>query len=630
MCGFGGVLNSDSKFEEDRIAKIAKAVAYRGPDSTGLAMFDDLFKQVDGPASTAFFFNRLAIIDLDARSNQPYQDDRYLLLFNGEIYNYRRIRDELKSRGIIFRTSSDTEVLFHSLQVWGSDALLKLNGMFAFFWLNKRDQSFLLARDRTGIKPLYYKQEGESFIFASELNTVARFARKDSAISFSSVDDYLLLQYVPTPNTIFEDVYKLAPGHFINGSIKDLKSKQLLKAKPYWNGYETILSSNERDSEIDLEQLLVKSIEGQLVADVPLGLFLSSGVDSSLLTALINKHFKDRSYNLFTVAFDQETTSDESGDALAYLQGFKNQNLHHHKLIVNPEFVSSRLTSLYDYFDEPFGDPAALLNCAISEKARQHVTVVLSGDGADELFWGYPSYNRWQTQKNQLNRRMPFLNSIREVFRMLPESRVKYTLMNLAEKDPVRLYLNILRPRMFGFLEHEEEAQRWWFLKGLDELKDRDDLASVIDLKSYLPDAMLYKVDRSSMASSLEVRVPYLDNDVINYALKLDLDAKSTLEYQNKAPLKKLLNQLAPHYDIMKPKRGFNFPLQKWLKNEWREMVLDTITKGNLERLGVQSSHYLNIVERFYRKDAQYTTEVWYLLNLVLWHNRFRGASKFK
>ncbi|MBK7649508.1 MAG: DUF1933 domain-containing protein [Flammeovirgaceae bacterium] len=201
-------------------------MSHRGPDSTGFAFFNETFDATQQDASHAFFFNRLSIIDLDARSNQPFQNERYLLLFNGEIYNYLQIRDELKKLGILFKTSSDTEVLFYSLQVWGADALLKLNGMFAFFWMNKADQSFLFARDRTGIKPIYYRIEDKSLIFASELNTVVRLSNKKLKISSNSINDYLYLQYIPTPYSILEDISKLEPGHFISGSIHDLNAKR--------------------------------------------------------------------------------------------------------------------------------------------------------------------------------------------------------------------------------------------------------------------------------------------------------------------------------------------------------------------------------------------------------------------
>lgn len=625
MCGFGGILNSSLKVSFDTLAQIAKSVSHRGPDSTGFAFFNETFDATQQDASHAFFFNRLSIIDLDARSNQPFQNEQYLLLFNGEIYNYLQIRDELKKLGILFKTSSDTEVLFYSLQVWGADALLKLNGMFAFFWMNKADQSFLFARDRTGIKPIYYRIEDKSLIFASELNTVVRLSNKKLKISSNSINDYLYLQYIPTPYSILEDISKLEPGHFISGSIHDLNAKKVMRSTPYWNAY-TVLSSIEKsESTCDLEHLLVESIRGQLIADVPLGLFLSSGVDSSLLTAIINKHFKDIPYNFFTVAFDRQTDSDESYQASKFLSGFNNSNLNHHKLTISPDFIRSRLEQVYDFFDEPFGDSAALLNWAISAKAREHVTVVLSGDGADELFWGYPRYTQWQAQIKRLANGMFPTRLLKNTINILPGSRTKISLQNSIERDPLKAYFSLVSPRMFGHYMPDSNSRKYWFSEGLDQLIQRSDLPSVLDFKTYLPDAMLYKVDRSSMASSLEVRVPYLDNKIIDYALQLPLAKKSNTQFGNKAPLKELLNRLAPHYDINSPKRGFNFPLEYWLKHEWRELVMDNITKANLDDLSLSSSYFLKLTEKFYKKETKLVMEVWHLLNLILWHRKFKS-----
>lgn len=622
MCGFGGILNSAITYNEEAIRTIAKAVAFRGPDHTSVSIYNRDFEKSQA-GSSAFFFNRLAIIDLDARSNQPFENDEYTLLFNGEIYNYQELKKDLKGKGIVFKTASDTEVLFHALIVYGKDAIQKLNGMFAFFWLNRKTGKFLLARDRVGIKPLYYKHESASCIFASELATVCRLSSEQAKLSLTSLQSYLCLQYIPTPNSAVEDVYKLPPGHYIEGSVQQLENGSIIKPTCYWDAYKQVNSSIKVEH-ADLETLLVKSIESQLQADVPLGMFISSGVDSSLITALINKHFKGRSYDFFTVAFDENTASDESSDAINYLKGFNNSDLRHHKLVVSPKAIASNLESFYDYFDEPFGDPAALLNWAISAKAREHVTVVLSGDGADELFWGYPRYDEWLGKKNTLYKKIPFPAFAKKISAVFPPSRLKYSALNILEKDPVHIYFNMLRPRLFGFLPPAEKNKQLWFLDGLSEFKGNNDLPAIIDMKTYLPDAMLYKVDRSSMATSLEVRVPYLDNDVINYALSMPLTSKSTMQFQNKAPLKKLLSELAPHYNLNQPKKGFNFPLTHWLRTEWKEIVLDTITKNNLQELGLPAEQLLWVVKQFYEKKVSCTNEVWYLFNLVLWHQKFK------
>jgi asparagine synthase (glutamine-hydrolysing) len=624
MCGFGGIVNSSRNVTREEALEVARCVSFRGPDSTNVVMLDEQWQATNNAAPTAVFFNRLAIIDLDARSNQPFQDKDHLLIFNGEIYNYQVIKAELASRGVQFKTTSDTEVLFHALITWGTAALSKVNGMFAFFWMNKRDHSFIIARDRIGIKPVLYKIEGESLIFASEMDSILRLSNEKHRVSAESVQRYLCLQYVPTPYTILDGIYKLPPGHYLAGTLSTLKQRKTIKAVEFWDGYKYILTSPDEEPQGDLESILAKSVESQMVADVPVGLFLSSGVDSSLLAAVINKHFKGRSANFFTVGFERETASDESRHASEYLKGFGNTDLHHHELKINQDLMIDKLGTLYDYYDEPFGDPASLLNWVISAKAREYVTVALSGDGADEMFWGYPRYNQWQRESERMYKRLPFVPAASRLANLMPESRMRYTLLDMGHADPVSIHFNILRPRLFGFLPAVENFNDLWCNKGLDKLKNRNDLPAVIDMKAYLADAMLYKVDRASMATSLEVRVPYLDNTVIDYALQLPLNRKSTAQFKNKAPLKELLTKLAPHYDVSKPKKGFSFPLSEWLQTSWKELVMETITKKNLEALNLAPAPFLGIVDKFYNKNVNCKDEVWYMMNLILWHNKFK------
>lgn len=625
MCGFGGILNSSIYFSHQEVRHIAKLVSHRGPDSTCITLLNDQLEEAEPKAPNCFFFNRLAIIDLDSRSNQPFEDDGFLLVFNGEIYNFRILREELERKGVTFKTSSDTEVLFHAIKIWGKECLSKLNGMFSFFWLNKKDRKFLIARDRTGIKPLYYMTEGGAFLFASELNSIARFSREKPQLSHSAIQNYLCLQYIPTPDTPIEGIKKLPPGHFIESSYKELENGIDCRPVPFWDCY-SYLSEAKDGGRKNFELVLKNSIERQLEADVPLGLLLSSGVDSSLLVAVINKYFGGRDFDFFTIAFDRNTAADEAANAASYLAGFNNSHFNHHQLVLSPRLIASKLETLYQYIDEPFGDSATLLNWSISSKAREHVTVVLSGDGADEMFWGYPRYREWENQYYRMYKRAFFLPYFKNMFNALPKSRLKYTLINMCELDPVGIHFNLLRPRLFGFLPDIRHDKSLWCLKGVEKLKNRGDLPALLDLKGYLADAMLYKVDRSSMAASLEVRVPFLDNEVIDYALSLSFEEKSTSEFNSKAPLKKLLSDLAPHYDINRPKKGFSFPLDDWLRTEWKDIVMDNVTNKNLIDVGLEPKLYLNILDNFYKDKVSCTNEVWYLFNLVLWHRTFKNS----
>ena len=609
---------------------IAEKVSFRGPDNRSVRIYNDRMER-DSSGTTVLLFNRLAIIDLDARSNQPFEDDRYTLIFNGEIYNYRQLKTELQSYGQQFHTESDTEVLFQALRRWGADALPRLNGMFAFCWLDRTERSFLLGRDRVGIKPIYYRFSGKSLAFASELDSVLRLSGDLPDIEPKAVHAFLWTQFIPSPFTIVKDVWRLPPGHYLRGDWSRLETGLSISPQPYWDAYRQAVSAEAVSGDpAELETILAETLSRQMIADVPLGLFLSSGVDSSLLTALVNRHFAGSGdVNLFTVAFTEATVSDESRDAADFVKGFNNPHLHTHTLVIDPAMIGEHLDKLYDYFDEPFGDHTALLNWAISIKAKQYVTVALSGDGADELFWGYGRYGRWQNAGISLpgNRFVgrPWADLLKPI---LPPGYWRTGAALQLERDPVQRHFNLfLSPALAGLRERPVYKEPIWALEGIDAVRDRGDLVSLLDIKTYLADAMLHKVDRASMAASLEVRVPYLDNRVIDYALALPLAAKSSSGFPHKAILKHLLQRLAPHYPAHRPKKGFNFPIDSWLRFQWREKVMELVNDDNLTALGLDAQLYGTIVRKYYAGDRNNCIPVWYLLNLCLWYRKYRSLK---
>jgi asparagine synthase (glutamine-hydrolysing) len=632
MCGFAGILNNGFPVGRQRLAALAEIVRFRGPDDCGIRLYDQQFHPA-GDGNNALFFNRLAILDLDPRSNQPFEDDRYTLLFNGEIYNYRELKKILQQEGILFHTSSDTEVLFQVLLKWGVKGLEKLNGMFALCWIDRQEKKFFIARDRMGIKPLYYGQPGQSFIFGSELDSVLRLSDRLPSIRPESVRQFLWMQFVPTPHTIVQGFFKLPPGHYIGGSLELLDRQEPLRAIPYWDAYSKVANETTQADPEQLESILVDSLSRQLVADVPLGLFLSSGVDSSLLAALVNKHFDSgQPFNFFTVAFNEATASDESRDAAAFIKGFRNPRLQSHTLAIDAAFIGERLERLYDLFDEPFGDTASLLNWVISAKARESVTVALSGDGADELFWGYQRYDQWKHPALRLFNRVNIPGGLAALARpLLPAKYWRAKASLELEPDPLKRHFSLfLSPALEQLLQQPIWNDNIWALEHVTAMSGREDLVAILDIKTYLADAMLHKVDRASMAASLEVRVPYLDNTVIDFALALPFAYKSNPQFKHKAILKQLLQRLAPHYPADRPKKGFNFPLDKWLRMAWKDKVLSSVNRESLASLGLDDKRYLPMVESYYRGDKRFTIVVWYLLNLVLWNQKFRKISPLR
>ncbi|HRP31657.1 MAG TPA: asparagine synthase (glutamine-hydrolyzing) [Agriterribacter sp.] len=624
MCGFAGIINNDFSVHQKQLADIAACVRFRGPDSSGIRIYDTGM-QPSSAGIHALFFNRLAIMDIDHRSDQPFEDERYTLLFNGEIYNYKNLRDELVQNGFHFHTTSDTEVLFYGLQHWGTKILERLNGMFAFCFIDRAEKRFIVARDRLGIKPLYYMRSGSGFVFASELYSLLRLSQQSAIVDTDAVRMYLWMQCVPTPYTGVKDAWKLPPGTYITGSWLGEGPVNLSNPDTFWDAYQAVQQKESASSNQNLEQILTGTLHRQLVADVPLGLFLSSGVDSSLLAALVNKYFtKDRSFNFYTVAFSEATDADESRDAVHFIEAFNNPALQSHTLMIDASFIGEQLDRLYDFVDEPFADPAVLLNMVISKKAREQVTVALSGDGADELFWGYTRYRYWQNRMVQLGGRVELKNwQTQWASHLLPMAHHRQLAALAAESDPVKRHFNyFLHPFFKNEILNPIFETPIWAMRDVDRVRRRDDLTAVLDVKTYLADAMLFKVDRASMAASLEVRVPYLDNAVVDYALGLPLQEKSNANYNHKAPLKHLLQQLAPHYALHRPKKGFSFPLNQWLSTTWKERAMDMIRKDSLHRMQLNDRKYLPMLQQYYSGTKRNCLPVWYVLNLMMWNRK--------
>lgn len=616
MCGFGGTISWNQKISYERLKKAAFSVAFRGPDNTGLRLLDLNFTDRQNEGEVALFFNRLAILDLDPRSNQPFENERYLLLFNGEIYNHKSIKGKLQRKGISFNTSSDTEVLFYALINYGVSIIDQLNGMFSFAFIDKTERRIILARDRVGVKPLVFRLNAAGFSFASEVDSIIRLSDCKPSISYQAINLYLSLQYIPTPYTIWENVFKLPPGSYIEESIDDLRTKESIVPVTYWDAYSEACKPAAETR--DIEACLSDSIESQMQADVPLGFFLSSGIDSSLLAALVNVNFgQQKQFDFFTVSFDKQsaTEADEYQDASVFLNAFNNKNFNHHALHINPSLIVEELMTMYAYVDEPFGDYATMMNFVISRKAKEHVTVVLSGDGADELFWGYPRYNEWAAHLKKVNA-SKYSRHMEKLATALPQTLLKEKVLRRYSTHPVGSYLDIVAGIEFD-RETLQLSDQWW-RSGLDDMTQRNDLPALIDMKTYLPDCMFYKVDRSSMGASLEVRVPYMDNSVISLALQMDHDRKVNSRYATKAPLKELLMRLAPHYKIDLPKRGFSLPLNEWVTNQWRELIFSSVIRDSLSELKL-SGMYSRFLEAHYYRGKNRSIEIWRLLNLALW-----------
>jgi asparagine synthase (glutamine-hydrolysing) len=624
---------------------MADTLRNRGPDDGGT--------WADVDAGVALGFRRLSIVDLSPAGHQPMQSDcgRYVLVFNGEIYNHQALRAELKSAGSspAWRGRSDTETLLAGFAAWGVAGTLKRAvGMFAIALWDKADRRLTLARDRFGEKPLYYGWVGEganrALAFGSELKALRAYPGFANAVNRGALALYMQFSNVPAPYSIYEDVFKLTPGCLLAIDAKDLSTRAVL-IEPYWSTLDAALRGlatqieSESDALTMLEATLREAVALQLVADVPLGAFLSGGVDSSTIVALVQAQ-SARPIRTFTVGFE-DANFDESPQALAVA---RHLGTDHQALWVTAADARAAIPSLPTLYDEPFADSSQIPTYLVCKSARQHVTVALSGDAGDELFGGYERY-RWAPRISNYLRFTPpaLLPRLADAIRLLPYSTWnwlgrahpgKYGVTHLGEKA-YKLADRLDTLGANGDLYHAlvTDWPEWReAVIGANSLRTRlDDSSSVarvsepehrmmlLDTLTYLPDDILTKVDRAAMGVSLESRMPFLDHRVVELAWRLRLGDKIR-NGQGKWPLRQILYKYVPRELIERPKSGFSIPLGEWLRGPLRDWAENLLEESRLEREG-----YLNAkpIRETWRQHLSgrydWTVRLWTVLMFQAW-----------
>ena len=624
MCGIVGIksLTKDGEKSFSYIDKAVKELYRRGPDNQSFELFD----------SVALGHARLSIIDTSESAHQPFTDSSgdYVITFNGEIYNYLEIKRDLEFHGYTFKTSSDTEVLLYSFIAWGKDCLNKLNGFFAFCIYNKKTRGLFIARDRYGIKPLHVYTDYNKIIWASELKAILAFDIIKK-LDYNSLGAYFKLNYIPKDMSIFENVKKLLPGQFITisetGDSK-VESYYSIEIDPY--NYSK-LSYDEAKKELDNK--LRESVEKRLVSDVPLGCFLSGGIDSSIISGIASEVKPD--LNTFSIGFADEPLFDETSYAELVAKKFKTN--HHVFKLKNDDFLHS-LDSFEKYIDEPFADSSALAVNVLAERTKPHVTVSLSGDGADELFSGYNKHHA----EYMIRQNMPLNKALKmtpNIWKYLPQSRNSKLgdLFRKLDKFSQGLSMN--------------QKERYWAWIGLTSDKEvkkllnvgfnnqflKKDVVSRIgltndfndylwsDLELVLPGDMLTKVDLMSMNNSLEVRVPFLDHELVNFVNTLPANYKI-----DKGSRKKILQDtyrsFLPEELYHRPKHGFEVPLLKWFKGPLRAVINDLLlNKEFILSQGVFNySQIRKIVEKLRSSNPGDTaSRVWAILVFQFWWKKY-------
>ncbi len=614
MCGIAGLFTSIPQTDDqlrDTVAGMSAALAHRGPDDHGLWL--------DAEAGVGLGFRRLAIIDLSAEGHQPMTSasGRFTLIFNGEVFNFAELRRELVESGRRFRGHSDTEVMLAAFEAWGVEpAVRRFVGMFAFALWDKQTRALHLVRDRLGIKPLYVFRAPGIIAFASELKALLAHPAFDRSLNRDALAAYLRLLYVPAPASIFRSTTKLQPGHILTVHRPDLP---LPAATPYWrltdvarDGLAHPLAGSDEEILEEADRLLSEAVGLRMYADVPLGAFLSGGIDSSLVVALMQER-SERPVQTFTVGFGNQHY-DESAHAARVAHHL---GTAHVGVTLSEDDLRAALPRLPDLFDEPLADPSQLPTLLVSRVARGHVTVALSGDGGDELFAGY---NRYVVGRSAIRAAAALPAAARRAIGSIigsgsPESwnilgRGMQALLRRRAADP-RLGEKFYRLRMLtaggsqaalyrslvsfwpdptrlvpGALENGFAAERAWAELPNEAVLDRMMLADQLE---YLPDDLLAKVDRASMAVGLEARVPLLDHRVVEFSWRLP--ARFKIRHgRSKWLLRQLLSRRVPNAIVERPKMGFSVPIDDWLRGPLRSWAEELLSASQLEAEGVFDS----------------------------------------
>jgi asparagine synthase (glutamine-hydrolysing) len=611
MCGICGSFNLK---DDDHLARMTEVIAHRGPDDSGVRYF--------APERVGLGHRRLSIIDLSAAGHQPMSnvDESLWISYNGEIYNYRELRAELLAKGHSFRSQTDTEVILGQYAEEGASCFKHLNGIFGLALLDRRAGKLLLARDHLGVKPLYYYEGGGRLVFGSEIKTILASGIYSPEINWQALHDYFTYLYVPTPETMFRGIRQVPPAHYLE---LDLRTGETSLTR-YWQPHEGVGANGNgfaktslEDDKRELRELLADSVKRQMVSDVPLGVFLSGGVDSPVLTGLMAQA-SPRPVKTFTIVFQGKHVEfyDERDIARRVARKFGTE---HSEIPVNLEEPLEML-DLVHHFDQPFGNPTFYLMYLISKHTRPEATVALCGAGGDELFAGYPRYRAIGLARMARHIPKPLLGGLRRALDLKQDSYRTMTLrrarqfLDGMDEDFARQFVNwtyflnegqkrsLLRQVAetesgAGFLPSERIIRR-----SLDEsrLSDFGNRVLQTDVETFLPDNILEYTDKMSMAVSLEVRVPYLDYRLVERSLRIPFERKLN-KGRGKAILKETFADLLPEENRNAPKKGFNFPLAVWMRDRFDGYFDRYMDQESVRRDGILNWEYIQLLREQHR-----------------------------
>ena len=591
MCGIIGQINFKNRIDVDLFVKMRDTLQHRGPDDKGL--------YISKNKCVALGHRRLSFIDLSDAGRQPMcnENQTIWLTCNGEIYNFPDLKKQLEEKGHIFSSKTDSEVIIHGYEEWGIDVLQKLKGMFAFAIYDKTRQTLFIARDRFGIKPLYWYRDSNSFIFASEIKGIIENPAVRKEIDFSSLSDYFAYRYVPSPKTIWKNIYKLPPAHFL-----ELNIAGNINLKEYWNLRFDSKKADEKDVVSKVNDLLRTSVQSHVTSDVPVGSFLSGGYDSSALVYYLNQLEHDT--QTFSIGFEGWEKSEHQ-----YAEIVSNHfKTRHTSTIIGPESLDT-VKELSTFYDEPIADISIVPTYLISKTAAENVKAVVSGEGADELFCGYTwqkEYHDFQTGVSRLSRFKNRMGLSKKPYAITQYSNA----MAMGKFDSWNIG-NLLNEDFISDIPSESD---WFYRKHYK--KDLSPVKSFqnMDIKCFMAELVLTKIDRASMANSLEVRVPFLDHELFEYLFKLD-ESVYFKKNSTKFLLKENIKKVMPETILKRSKQGFVGPDSYYMDIDWYKSNLlggeliksDIIQKDELKRLIEEKDHW----------------RLWKILVFEFWYSRW-------
>ncbi len=616
MCGITGYISfvENERPSIEVLRAMTDTIAYRGPDDHGYWQERNI----------GLGHRRLSILDLSPLGHQPMSvaSLHSKIIFNGEIYNFQEIRAELESRGRKFISTGDTEVILHAYDEWGTQCVERFNGMFAFALYDEKKRLLFIARDRLGVKPLYYYFDKRHFVFGSEIKAILKYPYVRKEMDMSAVEQYFAFKYIAAPRTIFKNMLKLHQGNTITITLDGA-----LQTHQYWDPLLIYSQRNEHEQseqeyEKELEQLIDSSVQYRMISDVPVGAFLSGGIDSSVVVASMVK--QSSHVKTFSIGFtDQRYNEAPFAKAVASALG-----TDHEELIVRPNEIFDSIELLADHFDEPFGDPSSIPTYLVSKLARSKVTVALSGDAGDEVFWGYSRYKKYAAARS--------FNGIPAAVRKAIFHSIEKIPVDIIQKGAQGLQYSSLedcydylsgifkRNDLQKLMNHQIDHRPSLFTKDFRNfVSDELMYPNMIDFKTYLPDDILTKVDRTSMAVSLEARAPFLDYRLVEFGLRLPLQYK-VRNGEQKYLLKKILYKHLPKTLFDRPKQGFDLPLNEWFRNELKTMLQQHLSKERLSRYGFINVDYVHsIMDAHFSGRYNYYYMLWTLLSFDLWYERY-------